>query len=229
MKIFIDIGHGGSDPGAVSKIKESTFTLIYGLALGIALTLLGFEVMYSRTTDIYVSLSERCRLANEWGADYFISVHFNAGGGIGIETFALAAGGKAEKLANAVQIALIKETGAVDRGRKFANFQVLRDTNMPAILIEGGFVDSEIDAKNIATEEYKRKFIIGATKGICAFAGVAWKNPYDVVVKPATTPPTPPIEDKDGYLLVRVRDSKADEVVKQIIAMGYACRRIQLP
>lgn len=184
MKIFIDLGHGGSDPGAVAKIKESQYTLIYGLELGRVLKELGFEIMYSRTSDSSVSLSERCRMANAWGADYFISIHFNAGGGVGIETFALAAGGKAEKLANAVQKELINYTGSTDRGRKFANFQVLRDTNMPAILIEGGFVDSDIDAQKIPTEDYKRKFIQGATKGICAFTGVPWKDPYAVVVAP---------------------------------------------
>jgi N-acetylmuramoyl-L-alanine amidase len=185
MKIFIDPGHGGSDPGAVSKIKEADYTLTYARELGRVLALLGFLVSYSRTTDTFASLSERCQLANNWGADYFISIHFNAGGGIGIETFAYSAGGNGEKLANAVQIALIKATGAIDRGRKFANYQVLRDTNMSAILIEGGFIDSDTDSKNIQTEEYKRKYIQGATKGLCAFTGVMWKDPYTVVDKTA--------------------------------------------
>lgn len=188
MRIYIDIGHGGSDPGAVGKIKESDYTLSYGLELGRVLTQLGIEVNYSRTSDRYLSLSERCRLANEWGADYFISLHFNAGGGVGIETFSLSAGGKGEKLANAVQSALIDSTGMVNRGVKFANFQVLRDTNMPAILIEGGFVDTS-DADKIATEIYKQKFIRGASKGVCAFLGIAWSDPYNVVQKPIETQP----------------------------------------
>jgi N-acetylmuramoyl-L-alanine amidase len=189
MKIFLDLGHGGADPGAVAKIKEAECTLAYGLELGRALQNLGFEVKYSRTSDSTVSLSERCALANLWRADYFISVHFNAGGGTGIETFALAAGGQGEKLARAVQSTLIAETGMQDRGVKFARFQVLKDTRMPAILIEGGFVDSA-DADKIKTEEYKREFVRGATKGICGALGVAWKDPYAAIINN-------PKEDKD--------------------------------
>ncbi|SDG47109.1 N-acetylmuramoyl-L-alanine amidase family protein [Desulfosporosinus hippei] len=223
MKIFIDQGHGGSDPGAVSKIKESEFTLSYGYELGRVLMVLGFEVMYSRTSDYAVSLAERCRMANTWGADYFISIHFNSGGGIGIETFALSAGGQGEKLAKAVQGPIIDATGAVNRGVKFANFQVLRDTSMPAILIEGGFVDSDIDAQKIKTEDYKRKFIQGATKGICAFTGVNWNDPYAVIVQPPSI-----VEDKDIYLSVRVLQSKADQAIKDINKLGFAAKKLDL-
>ncbi len=186
MKIYIDPGHGGNDPGAVSKIKESQYALTYAIELGLKLKELGFDIQMSRTSDVAVSLSERCVRANNWGADYFISVHFNAGGGVGIETFAFSAGGRGEKLANAVQTALINSTYSPDRGRKFANFQVLRETNMPAILIEGGFVDSAVDAQKIVTEDYKHRYVQGATKGICVALGVAWKDPYAVVVADKT-------------------------------------------
>lgn len=230
MKVCLDPGHGGYDPGAVSKIKESQYTLSYSLELSRVLKELGFDVMCSRAADIFVSLADRCRMANEWGADCFISVHFNAGGGTGIETFAYAAGGQGEKLANAVQIALIASTGMVDRGAKFANFQVLRDTNMPAILIEGGFVDSDIDSKNIQTEEYKRKFIQGATKGICAVAGVTWVNPYPVVIAPPIPPPvtSPDTLDHDINLLVWVRRSKAEQAIKDINSLGFYAEQFPL-
>lgn len=230
MKIFLDISHGGTDPGAVSIVKESQYALSYGLELGHVLKELGFEVMYSRTTDVFVSLSERCNMANVWGADYFISIHFNAGGGIGIETFALSAGGKGEWLASAVQTALITSTGSRDRGIKFANFQVLRNTKMPAILIEGGFVDNPIDAKNIQTEDYKRKFIQGATKGICAYTGVVWKDTYALVVAPviALPTPSPDITDPNVNFLVWVRTSKAKQAKEQINALGYACEQFPI-
>jgi len=223
MKIFIDPGHGGKDPGADVKIKESQYALIYALELGRALKELGFDIAYSRTTDSDVSLSERCRMANSWGADYFISVHFNSGGGVGIETFAFSAGGQGEKLANFVQRELINFTRSPDRGWKFANFQVLRDTSMPAILIEGGFVDSDIDSQKIPTEEYKRKYIQGATKGICGATGVSWRD-VDTVATTQTSTTT----DKDGYVLVRILDSLADEFVKET-TKKYACKRIALP
>lgn len=183
MKIWLDPGHGGSDPGAVSKIKEADYTLPYVLELGRVLTQMGISVGYSRITDRFVSLSDRCSLANQWGADYFISIHFNAGKGVGIETFAYTAGGQGERLANLVQSALIASTDMVNRGQKFANFQVLRDTNMPAILIEGGFVDSS-DADKISTEIYKQKFVRGLSKAICAFLGMGWSDPYNVQKPP---------------------------------------------
>jgi len=226
MRIFLDPGHGGRDPGANVKIKESQYTLIYALELGRALKELGFDIAYSRTTDSDVSLSERCAMANRWRADYFISIHFNSGGGVGIETYAFSTGGQGEKLANAVQIALITATDSRDRGRKFSNFQVLRDTSMPAILIEGGFVDSDIDSQKIPTEDYKRKYIQGATKGICKATGVAWKDPY--AVAPVVADNATGQLDKDIYLSVRVLRSKSDAVMKQIIAMGYACKVLPL-
>jgi N-acetylmuramoyl-L-alanine amidase len=227
--MWIDSGHGGSDPGAVSKIKESDYTLSYGLELGKVLNSLGVEVSYSRTSDKTVSLSDRCRMANEWGADYFISLHFNSGGGVGIETFALSPGGKGEKLANAVQSAVIDSTGMVNRGVKFANFQVLRDTNMPAILIEGGFVDTT-DADKIQTELYKQKFIRGVSKGVCAFLGLTWSDPYGVIKEEVKVSQnvTEQAEDKDIYLSVRVRTSKADALVEEIKQMGFACKKLDL-
>ncbi len=174
-RIFIDPGHGGSDPGAVGRIREADYALQYALALGEELTKQGFVVDYSRTTDLSVPLSIRGPAANRARADYFISTHFNAGGGIGIETFALAPGGQAEKLANAVQDSLVIHTEMKNRGVKFANFQVLRETSMPAILIEGGFVDST-DADQIKTETNKQNFVRGVSKGLFAFLGVQRKE-----------------------------------------------------
>lgn len=256
MKVFIDPGHGGSDPGAVSRIKEAEYTLTYALELGRILTGLGIQVKYSRATDVYVSLAERAKMANQWGADYYISIHFNAGGGVGIETFALAAGGNAEKLAKAIQAPLISSTGMVDRGVKFANFQVLRDTKMPAILIEGGFVDST-DADKIKTEANLQNFVRGVSKGLCAFLGVAWEDPYMVAaaVKPTDNDPDvyllararvskapglierlhrdgfacKPIDaDPDVQVTIRVRTSKADALLTKVIDMGFACKRLTL-
>ncbi|CDX01314.1 N-acetylmuramoyl-L-alanine amidase [Desulfitobacterium hafniense] len=222
MRIFLDPGHGGSDPGAVSKIKEADYALSYALELGMALMGLGLQVVYSRTTDVFVSLADLGKMANQSGADYFISIHFNAGGGVGVETYALSAGGNAEKLAAPVQGSLVSHTRMANRGVKFANFQVLRDTKMPAILIEGGFVDSE-DADKIKTEANKQNFVRGVSKGLCAFLGLPWSDPYAVPAEEKK-----PADDPDVYLSVRVRTSKADAVVEQIIKMGYACKKLDL-
>lgn len=234
-KIFIDPGHGGSDPGAVGRIKEADYTLPYALELGRILSSLGLQIMYSRTTNATVSLADRCKMANQANANYFISIHFNAGGGTGIETHALAPGGNGEKLAKAVQSSLIEYTGMRDRGVKFSNFQVLRDTKMPAILIEGGFVDSD-DADKIKTEAYKQNFVRGASKGICAFLGLAWTDPYAEVSTMNENKATKKTEkslkerlaDDDTYLSVRVRESKVEKAIEEITKLGYACKRMDL-
>lgn len=229
MKILIDPGHGGSDPGAVKFIQESKYTLSYAIELGRVLSLLGFAINYSRTTDNTVSLAQRGSAANAWGADYFISIHFNAGGGHGVETFALSPGGKAEKLAGAVQSALIASTNQFDRHVKFANFQVLRDTAMPAILIEGGFVDSAEDGAKITSEDYKRKYVNGVSKALCAFTGTPWKDVYTMTTATATPQPVKgPIAPNDIYLSVRVLDNLAEKAIEDIHKLGFACQRLEL-
>lgn len=196
MKIFLDPGHGGNDPGAVSYIKEADYTLSYTWELGRVLKNLGFDVNFSRSSDSFVSLEDRCTMANQWQANLFISVHFNAGGGVGIETYALGPGGQGEKLAQVVQDQLIQETGMTNRGVKFANYQVLRGTSMPAILIEGGFVDSS-DAEKIKLDSYKQNYIRAVSRALCDFTGVTWSDPY--VVQP--TPQPQPQADKVSQAL----------------------------
>ena len=247
MKIHIDSGHGGSDPGAVSHLRESQYTLSYGLELGRVLQTLGFEVNYSRTGDVDVSLSARCDMANRWGADYFISVHFNAGGGHGIETYALTTGGHAEKLGTLVQNALIDKTGSMNRGLKFANFQVLRDTSMSAILAELGFVDSDSDSLKIPSEEYRRQCMRGISKAICALTNTPWHDPYVPVVTPPVVIPVvvpapivlapviiaPVIIGKaiaidDVYLSVRVREHLVNQAIIDIEKLGFSTQRLEL-
>jgi len=237
MKIWLDPGHGGSDPGAVSFIQESTYTLSYALELGQKLGLLGFDVNYSRSTNSSVSLSQRCDMANRWGADYFVSIHFNAGGGHGIETYSIAPGGHADKLSVAIQKELIDQTCSTDRGHKYANFQVLRDTSMPAILTELGFVDSDSDSLKIPSEGYLHKCMRAITKGICEVAGVPWHDPYaPVVTPPVVIPvvvPAPVIIGKsiakdDVYLSVRVREHLVNQAIIDIEKLGFSTQRLEL-
>ncbi len=184
MRITLDPGHGGRDPGSEGNgLLEKVENLEYALELGRCLQKLGFIVDYTRTTDVYVSLADRAAHANNFGADIFVSWHFNyfdgSGRAKGIEVYSLASTGTGAKLANAVVAEMALVTGAVNRGAKTANYQVLRDTVMPAILIEGSFLDNVSDAALIKTETYKRKCMIGATKGICKVLGITWKNPYE--------------------------------------------------
>jgi len=226
-KIFLDAGHGGKDPGAVGGIVEKEYNLKYILELGRVLGLLGFDVQFSRVTDVFVELNTRCTLANDWEADFFISQHFNAGGGTGIETCIQGKGGQAESLAKKVQMALIACTGAQNRGVKVQNLQVTRDTTMPSILIEGGFVDSSTDCAMIKADSWLNKYMSGLSYAICDMCGVKWFDPYSVEVK-TVSEPTILVTDKDMYLSVRVLESKAVALQEQIIGMGYATKRLEL-
>src|SRR5690606_23788341 len=89
-KIFIDPGHGGRDSGAVANgLMEKSITLYIALRMKYILEdeYTNGQVKLSREKDVYVGLSERAQMANAWGADYFVSIHVNAGGGTGFESY----------------------------------------------------------------------------------------------------------------------------------------------
>lgn len=173
-KIFIDAGHGGHDPGAVgSRSREKDNVLKVANRLKVLLESHGHTVRMSRSTDVFLSLSERARLANVWGADYFVSLHNNAAtsSATGFETF-IHNGPVQSKTAgfqNAIHAAIIKDIGIRDRGKKRANFAVLRETRMPAVLIEYAFI-SNVSDENILINEVEKLAQLTAN-GIVNYAG----------------------------------------------------------
>jgi N-acetylmuramoyl-L-alanine amidase len=149
--ICIDPGHGGYDPGAVGNgLQEKDLVLEAGLALVDWLEADnadrsggGFwDVHITRDDDSHVSLSGRCDYANGLGVDYFMSIHANAGGGDGTETYAYRSGSTADSLAHHVQDEVLDHLGTRDRGVKYASFTVLTNTGMPAELNEMAFIDT---------------------------------------------------------------------------------------
>ncbi len=149
--IVIDAGHGGFDNGAMYQgRKEKDDNLRLALAVGEILKQQGYEVIYTRTTDIYQSPYEKAQIANEAGADYFISFHRNSGENDntynGAQT--LIYGGddmRARRLAEAINEELVK-TGFADLGiEERTGLAVLRRTEMPAVLIEAGFINHDRD------------------------------------------------------------------------------------
>jgi len=143
MKIAIDPGHGGTDPGAVGKhgLTESATNLIISEEMSKVLQEYGWSTLLTRTSEIFISLGYRCEVANDWGADYFVSIHCNSDGpdAHGIETLYKTEKGKA--LATPVQQSLIAVTRERNRGLKHrSDLHVLNGTRMPAILVEVGFI-----------------------------------------------------------------------------------------
>ena len=173
-KIFIDAGHGGDNPGALaaSGLKEADVTLDIALRLGRILKSRGYEVDYSRTENVTVSLAERARLANDWGADYFISIHCNSNPNPvfnGTSTYCFRLGTTAAVLAQYVNTSLVEAINTLDLGVMTANFAVLRRTRMPAILVETAFLSNPEEAALLAEPVFRENCAIGIANGVDNF------------------------------------------------------------
>lgn len=181
VKVFIDAGHGGSDVGAVANgLREKDLTLKIAKKIRNRLNKYsGVSVKMSRTGDTYPSLSRRANMANAWGADLFVSVHINAGGGVGYEDYihnTLSSSSRAGRIQRSINREVIKATGWRNRGRKKANFVVLRQTKMPAILTENGFIDTKSDANKLKSNSFLNKIADGHAKGIAKHFGLKKKK-----------------------------------------------------
>lgn len=150
MLVALDAGHGGSDPGAVyNGRQEKDDNLRLAKAVGDILERRGVNVVYTRTNDIYETPFKKATDANEAGADYFVSFHRNSvenpNTATGAQTLIFSSGGEKERLANNIQQNLVnlgfKDMGVVER----PNLVVLKRTNMPAVLIETGFINNDRD------------------------------------------------------------------------------------
>lgn len=191
MKIAIDNGHGLNTPGKRtplfpdgSHIREWQFNHPTALKLGELLRAQGFEVVYVSPGEEDTPLGTRTARANQAKADLLVSIHYNAatgswGSANGIETFHHPSSTKGKKLAALVQKEIIRETGRRDRGAKSANFYVLRETAMPAVLVECGFMDFLEEARLMLQEEYQTKCARAMAKGICAYFGKVYVEPVD--------------------------------------------------
>ncbi|WP_158232443.1 N-acetylmuramoyl-L-alanine amidase [Sporosarcina sp. P13] len=189
-KIFIDPGHGGHDPGAVGiRSREKDNVLKVALRLKTILEGYGHEVRLSRSTDEFISLGERARLANAWGGDYFFSLHDNSAtaSATGFETFVYngSISAATTKLQNAVHSSIANQIGIRDRGKKRANFAVLRLTHMPAVLVEYAFISNYNDETILISEVEKLALL--TAQGIINYTG-GRKVVAAVPNKPKPTP-----------------------------------------
>ena len=200
--VYIDPGHGGIDSGAsYGGVYEKNLALSVANKLKANLIQLGYQVLMTRTADYNVDFkTERSKMANQSNADLFISIHFNATGlassnATGIETYwyqydpeyqpkinaamhndptRLA---ESEILANQVQASLISGTGAVNRGVRRETFAVLRETAIPAILVELGFMDNPSDLQKIKQDSYQTKLANALAQGIDNWYGPVGGKP----------------------------------------------------
>jgi len=197
--IVLDPGHGGRDPGNMEgRRQEKQFTLTFAKELSELLAKSGFNVSLTRRTDASIELPERAAIARRRGADLFLSLHFNSADGPGgsavkgAETYCMTpartsstnargegAGAGAYPgnrfdaknmlLAYQIQKAITEKTGAEDRGVKRARFQVLRDAEMPAALVEAGFMTNPADGKRIYDPVLRRQLAQAVADGVLAY------------------------------------------------------------
>ena len=146
MKIFINPGHGGADTGAIGHgLIERDVALLIARRVEHYLQAVGYDTFLFQ----FDGLQAICDKANSWGADLFVSIHCNAANGSakGAETYYFADSRAGRTLANHIQRQLINSLPLVDRGIKTANFVVLTNTVMPAVLVETAFIDNVHDAE----------------------------------------------------------------------------------
>lgn len=179
IRIVIDAGHGGEDYGTHSNNKprqhEKYLSLSTALMLRDHLNRMGYQTFLSRSKDEFISLPNRVSLASKKRATLFVSVHYNSAPNVkahGVEVFYYRPKKVNErsevssKLAEAVLGRVLKNTQAKSRGVKHGNFAVVRDTNMPAVLIEGGFLTNTGELKKLRDPAYLNRVAKGIAQGI---------------------------------------------------------------
>ena len=163
MKIFINPGHGGNDPGACGNgLQEADVALSIGKRVENYLRAVGYDVKLFQ----YDGLQTICDDANSWRADFFVSIHCNSfdGRAHGTETFT-SGGAKSSRLAGCIHNQIVKSLPVVNRGVKTANFFVLKHTDAPAVLVETAFIDNPDDAKLLRDrqDDFARAIARGVT------------------------------------------------------------------
>ena len=171
VKIGIDPGHGGNDPGAIAAngLQETEVNLAVALRLEKLLRNSGYSVFMSRNDDRAISLVERAAYFNREQVDLVISLHVNSADTATAEyicTFLLAPGGEAELIARSIQSQLVEITGWPDGGVRTANFYILRATKAPAVLVEMGFISNEDTASLLATESIQYSLAWAIYRGL---------------------------------------------------------------
>lgn len=183
VKLYFDAGHGGKDSGAVGNglyEKNIVLTLAKKTEEIVKANYKNIEVMQTRTSDIFLSLDERTDKANKWGADIFVSFHCNASTSPtarGFETYIYPqADARTRAFQNVIHSEIwnqiSKTAGVTDKGKKQANFHVLRESSMVALLSENLFVSNSSDADLLKQENFLDKLAWGHAIGLEKFLGL---------------------------------------------------------
>ena len=174
--VIIDPGHGGPDPGAIGigGIRETDVVLDVSKIVKQLLSEKGVKVRLTRNSEIDLDLPPRVLYANEMGADIFVSIHANASRGKrkdinGLETFYYR-GWRGRLLAKRIQKYILKVSpGSPDRGVKQGRFYVIKNTRMPAVLVEIGFLTGRLDSRRLEKSIHRKRIAYAIAKGILEY------------------------------------------------------------
>ena len=174
--VVVDPGHGGLDPGAIGigGIRETDIVLEVSKQVKKLLSDKGVKVFLTRKNEIELDLPPRVSLANKMDADVFVSIHANASRGKrrdinGLETFYFR-GWRGRLLAKRIQKHILRVSpGSPDRGVKQGRFYVIKNTKMPAVLVEIGFLTGRLDARRLEKAAHRKRIAYAISKGILEY------------------------------------------------------------
>lgn len=230
MKIMLDAGHGSNTPGKRSPngMKEYEFnSVVADYAKDMLNDYENVTVYFAHSDKRDVPLKDRTDNANDKNVDAYVSIHANAYGtgwnsANGIETFVYISKPKeALELAAHIQNHLIRETGRDNRGVKTADFHVLRETDMTAILVEAGFMTNKEEATLLKSSSYRKKVATAIVKGLAE----------QYKLKKKAKPKPKPAPSKGGLYKVQVgafaKKSNADDLAAELKKKGYPVYIVQ--
>lgn len=226
-KVFIGVGHGGSDSGAVGYIAEKEANLVMALACRDFLTANGVEVRMSRTKDEEDPVGEEVRECNAYNPDLAIDVHNNSGGGDGFEAYHTLSGGVGKTLAQNIEKQVIKigqnSRGCkTRRGQRGDYYAFVRDTKCPAVICEGVFVDTKADAAQADTKAKQQAFGVAYAKGILDTLGIK----YDTsTAKPAE--PETDAETQAAITKVQQAAGLSDKTMQYLLDYEYGVELVK--
>lgn len=174
LTVVLDPGHGGRDPGAVGigGMEEEDIVLDVSQQVAQLLEQQGVQVVMTRNADVEVDLAPRVQIAERANATIFVSIHANALSMSrpdvnGIETFYASSAGA--RLGRVIHDNMVPVSGMRDRGLKSARFYVIRNTSMPAVLLELGFVTGAEDAPRLADPQWRARMSAAIARGILQY------------------------------------------------------------
>ena len=221
-KVFLGVGHGGSDPGAVGYLVEKDVNLTMATACRDFLAAYGVDVKMSRTKDENDTVNEEIAECNAYVPDLAVDVHNNSGGGDGFEVFHTIHGGTGKVLAENIE-RHVKAIGQNSRGVKTRQgnngdyYAFIRETVAPAVIVEGVFVDTKADAAQADTLVEQQAFGVAYAKGILDTLGLAYDEPEDDVEDEPETDE----EVQAAVTKVQQKAGLAAETMQYLLAYEY--------